>query len=588
MKIFGKSDEKKADELSGKRHSLAHVLAAAVLELYPESENAIGPAIDNGFYYDFEIKGDLSDKDLPKIEQKMREIIKGWTDFKREEVTAKEARMKFADNSYKLELINDFAEDGKNLTLYTSGGFPDLCKGGHTNNPSKDIKADAFKLERVAGAYWKGDENNKMLTRIYGLAFDKKEELDEYLANQEEAKKRDHRKIGKELDLFIFSDLVGPGLPLFTPQGALVRDLITERLQSIRKRLGYSKVTIPHITKKELYEVSGHWDKFKDDLFHVRGASDTEFVMKPMNCPHHNELYARKVRSYKEMPVRFSEPTMVYRDEQAGELLGLARVRAITQDDGHVYARPDQIKQEIKNLLGGIKELYTAAGLLNEDNYFLSLSLRDPENPDKYLGQVENWESAEKTLEEIAQEEKLEYRKIIGEAAFYGPKLDFQFIDVLGRERQLATVQLDFVQPERFKLYYVDKDGSHQQPAMIHAAISGSLERFMAILLEHTAGNLPTWLSPVQVKVLPITDTQMKFAEEVAGKLSEAGYRAKVDSAAESLGKKIRQAKVEKVPYLLVIGEKEMKDQKIKVESRDEGDLGLMSTEEFINHLGEK
>ena len=595
MKLFGKSKEKEAEKLEAKRHSLAHLLAAAVMELYPDTKRAIGPAIDNGFYFDFEFAETIGDNDLKKIEKKMRELLPKWGGFERVDYDLTAAKDKYPDNPYKHELIDEFSKDGEKLSFYKSlassdkheVSYEDLCKGGHVKD-MKEIKADSFKLSHTAGAYWRGDEKNQMLTRIYGLAFDKKEELDEYLHNQEEAKKRDHRKFGKDLDLFMFSELVGPGLPLFTPKGTLVRDLMTERLLRIRRKYGWQKVLIPHLAKKDLYVKSGHWDKFADDLFHVKGASDTEFVMKPMNCPHHNQLYARKLRSYKELPVRYTEPTMVYRDEQAGELLGLARVRAITQDDGHIYARIDQLKQEVKNSLNAIKEFYNDAGLLSEDNYYLSLSVRDTEHPEKYLGEEENWQKAESFLAEAAEEEKFKYERFPGEATFYGPKLDFMFIDALGRERQLATVQVDFVQPERFELEYIDKDGSAKRPVMVHLAIAGSLERFMVILLEHHNGELPLWLSPVQARVLPITDTQMRFGEEVMAKLNDAGFRVEIDSAAESLGKKIRQTKLEKIPYTIVIGEKEQKAGKIKVESRKDGDLGVIAIDELIKRFTEE
>lgn len=568
------------------RHSLAHLLAAAVKELYPDALPTIGPAIDNGFYYDFEFSSPVSLQDLEKIQQKMKELLPSWTAFKGREVTADEAREHFKDNQYKLELINELEEKGEKITFYTSGEFVDLCRGGHSDNLSKEISPDAFKLERVAGAYWRGDEKNKMLTRIYGLAFSSKEELDTYLNQQEEALKRDHRKLGQELDLFTFSDLVGPGLPLFTPKGTLIRDLIVEKISSIQEKLGYQKVTIPHITKKELYETSGHWDKFGDELFKVKGKGDTEFVMKPMNCPHHTQIYAARPRSYKDLPLRFAETTMVYRDEQVGELLGLARVRSITQDDGHVFCRPDQISQEIENITHVIKEFYTSLGMFEEGKFWVSLSVRDSKTLDKYLGEETLWDKAESELESVAKKLNLPYKRVEGEAAFYGPKLDFMFEDALGRERQLATAQLDFIMPGRFSLEYTDQDGSKKTPVMIHRAIAGSLERFMAVMIEHFAGAFPFWLSPVQIKILPISDAHVSYAQEVLEEIKNAGFRAELDDRKESLGKKIRSAKEEKVPYLFVIGDKEMEEKTITIEGRTEK-IGTKTITETVDYLKE-
>ncbi len=569
------------------RHSLAHLLAAAIKELYPETKPTIGPAIENGFYYDFEFPTPINEKDLEKIERKMKDILSTWTSFEGREVSADEAREYFKDNQYKLELIDELAEKGEKITLYTSGEFTDLCRGGHSDNLSKAIPADAFVLDRIAGAYWRGDEKNTMLTRIYGLAFSTKEELEAYFTQQKEAEARDHRKLGKELDLFTFSDLVGSGLPLFTPKGTLIRDLIVDKISSIQSRFGFQKVTIPHITKKDLYETSGHWDKFGDELFKVKGKSDTEFVMKPMNCPHHTQIYASRMRSYKDLPIRFAETTMVYRDEQPGELLGLARVRSITQDDGHVFCRPDQISQEIENITLVIKEFYTSLGMFEEGKFWVSLSVRDSENLDKYLGDSSLWDTAEAELESVAKKLSLPYKRIEGEAAFYGPKLDFMFEDALGRERQLATAQLDFIMPDRFSLEYTDQDGSKKTPVMIHRAIAGSLERFMAVMIEHFAGAFPLWLSPVQVRILPIADAHHEYGKEILVALKEKGIRAELDDRSESLGKKIRSSKEEKVPYVLVIGDKERDEKTVTIEGR-EGKVGTQSIEDTITFLLEK
>jgi len=572
------------EELTAMRHTLAHLLGEAVLELYPSAKRSIGPAIDNGFYYDFEfIDADKRrlDAELGRIEAKMRELLPTWSSFTHRDLSKSEALEEYPNNEYKRELIEEFTKDGSRVSFYTSGNFTDLCRGGHVENPSKDIEPDAFKLTHIAGAYWRGDEKNKMLTRIYGLAFATREDLEAYEKMQEEAKKRDHKILGQQLDLFVFSELIGGGLPLWTPRGTLVRNLLDERVWKLRKARGYQQVDIPHITKKELYEKSGHWDKFKDELMHIKTREGHEFVMKPMNCPHHTQIYARKIMSYRDLPQRYANTTKCYRDEQSGELSGLSRVRAITQDDAHVFCRMSQAKQEFLRVWDIVEEFYTPFDL----EMRVRLSMRDPEHPGKYLGKPEQWENAQNLLREIAKERKMTTFDGVGEAAFYGPKLDFMGKDALGREHQVATIQFDFNQPERFDLTCVNEKGEKERIVMIHAAIMGSIERFLSVLIEHTAGNFPFWLAPVQVKVLPITDTQKKYAEEVHNTLVNAGVRAEVDTRAESLGKKIRDAKVEKIPYLLVIGEKEQKGEVVTVESRDAGKVGEMSLKDFVTKL---
>lgn len=574
------------DKIYAIRHSLAHLLASAVLDLYPNAKPTLGPPVENGFYYDFDFGEEkITDEDLKKIQKIMRKKLSSWHDFVPAEKTVAEAHDFFQDNPYKLEIIDGIKRAGETITLYTSGDFTDLCRGGHVDDMAAEISADMFQLDKIAGAYWRGDENNKMLTRIYGLAFASKDDLGAYLTQREEAKKRDHRKLGKELDLFTFSDLVGPGLPLFTPKGSLMRDLIVEKIQGIQGELGYQKVTIPHITKKELYETSGHWEKFGDELFKVKGKSDSEFVMKPMNCPHHTQIYASQPRSYRDLPVRYMESTMVYRDEQAGELLGLSRVRSITQDDGHVFCRPDQIEQEVKNIIFVIKEFYSSLDMLHDDTYWVSLSVRDPKTPEKYLGNKATWDAAEATLEKICQEEKLNYKKIEGEAAFYGPKIDFQFKDAIGREWQLGTAQLDFQMPARFSLEYTDSDGSKKTPVMIHRAVAGSLERFMAVAIEHFAGAFPTWLSPVQLAVAPVSDAHHEYAESVAEELKTAGVRVELLAASDSLGKRIRSIKQAKIPYWIVIGDKEKDSQTFTLESRDCESAENIPTKKIIELL---
>lgn len=577
--------EKKEGALESQRHSLAHLLAAAVLEIYPDSKPTIGPATDTGFYYDFDFgTTSLSEKDLPKIEKKMKELIKSWSTFDGKEVSKEEALEAFKDNEYKTELINEISEAGEKITFYTSGEFTDLCRGGHIDDMSA-VAPDSFELDRIAGAYWRGSEENTMLTRIYGLAFENKEDLDAFKAQREEAALRDHRKLGKELDLFTFSDLIGPGLPLFTPKGTAMRNAIVSKIQGLQKEFGYDEVWIPHITKKELYETSGHWEKFGDELFKVTGKSDAEFVMKPMNCPHHTQIFASKLRSYKEMPVRYTEATAVYRDEQAGELLGLSRVRAITQDDGHVFCTPEQIEDEVNNIIQVIKDFYTDLGMLKDGNYFVSLSVRDAEKSDKYLGDDKKWNLAETALENTAKANNLPYKRIEGEAAFYGPKLDFMFKDALGREWQLATAQVDFVMPERFGLEYVDSEGKKQHPVMIHRAIAGSLERFMSVMIEHFAGNFPLWLAPTQVKVIPIGENHIEFAKEIHENLHTHGFRSELDDSNNGFGKKVRAAKDEKVPYFIIIGDKDLEAKKVTLESRDEGNLGQIDPSEIIEKL---
>jgi threonyl-tRNA synthetase len=564
-----------------KRHSLAHLLAQAVLNIYPEAKLTIGPATDNGFYYDCDFGAQkVTDHDLGRIQKEMRKILPTWDGFTAISKTTDEAREFFKDNQYKLELIEEITARDEAITFYQSGDFVDLCRGGHVEHMN-EIDPESFKLERVAGAYWRGDEKNTMLTRIYGLAFENKEELDGYLVRLEQAKERDHRKLGKELDLFTFSELVGPGLPLFTPKGTAMRKAILGKINQLQSEFDYQEVWIPHITKPELYMKSGHWEKFKDQLFHVKGM-ETEFVMKPMNCPHHTQIFASKARSYKELPVRYTEPGVVYRDEQSGELLGLGRVRSITQDDGHVFCTPEQVKGEIKNIVDIIKRFYTLLDLMKEGNYWVSLSFSDPAEPSKYLGERESWIRAEQALTEIAEEENLPFKVMPGEAAFYGPKIDFMFKDAIGRERQLGTVQLDFNMPARFELEYTDKDGTKKTPVMIHRAIAGSLERFLSIIIEHYAGNFPFWMAPVQVAIIPIGDTHLKFAQCLHDDLKKLNVRSTLLDSKDNFGKKVKKAKDDKVPYFVIIGDKDVEAQKITLESRDEGPLGQKDVQEVI------
>jgi threonyl-tRNA synthetase len=575
------------------RHSLAHLLAAAVLKEFPETKLGIGPTIDNGFYYDFDLPRPLTPDDLKTLEKAMKKLISGNLAFTGEEVSVDEAKKRFAQQPFKLDLINEFAADGKKLTIYHTGKakdgapdgapiFSDLCRGGHVENTS-EIPADAFKLDRVAGAYWRGDEKNKQLTRIYGLAFENKENLDAYLAQRAEAEKRDHKKLGPQLDLFTFSDLVGAGLPLWTPRGTLVRNLLDDFVWELRKPRGYFQVDIPHITKKDLYERSGHWDKYKDDLFKITTREGHFFAMKPMNCPHHAQIYARRQWSYRELPQRYASTTKVYRDEQSGELAGLSRVLAITQDDAHVFCRESQVKEEFLKIWDIIHSFYGAFGFSLQ----VRLSFHDPAHPEKYLGGEDRWEKAESLLREIVREKKADTLDGVGEAAFYGPKLDFMGKDAIGRTHQLATIQLDMNQPERFDLFCVNDAGERERIVMIHAAIMGSIERFLSVLIEHTAGAFPAWLSPTQVAILPVSEKFDDYGRKVFEVLSAAGIRAEFSEATDSLGKRIRTAEMMKTPYILVVGEKEESANTVAIRSR-RGDEGSLSTEEFIKKLREE
>lgn len=566
------------------RHSLAHLLAAAVLRLYPDTKNTIGPATDNGFYYDFEFAQPITDKDLVKIEKKMKELISSFSSFDEKKVSEDDAKKFFEGNIYKQELIEEIVNRGEELTLYTSGQFTDLCRGGHADNLS-GTDPESFKLSHIAGAYWRGDEKNKMLTRIYGLAFATKEELVEYEKMVEEAKKRDHRKLGTELGLFAFSPLVGPGLPLFTPKGALMRRLLEEFVWSLTEPHGYERVWIPHLAKADLYKTSGHYDKFADDIFWVKSQKiDDDFVLKPMNCPHHAQLYASSPKSYRDLPVRYSEVTTVYRDENTGQLAGLTRVRSITQDDGHIFAASGQVKEEVKNIYDVITKFYQAFNM----PLSIRLSLHDPAQKEKYLGSSDLWQKSEDSLREILNELGEKYEESIGEAAFYGPKMDFIATDAIGRKWQLATAQLDFNQPERFELEYTASDGTKQRPVMIHRAILGSVERFLGIAIEHYAGAFPAWLSPVQVAILPVGKSHLDYAEKVLAELKSGAIRAELKGGDETLGKRIRNTKMEKIPYILVVGDKEVEASNVSVESRDQGQLGTIEISEFIKNIREK
>lgn len=571
--------------LEHKRHTLAHLLADATLQLYPHAKLTLGPAIDNGFYYDIDFSGGDApgDEDLKKIEKQMRKKLGAWKEFTHQEVTPNEARERFTDNEFKKELIDELEEKGETITLYTCGGFTDLCRGGHVEHPAEEIDPKSFKLDKIAGAYWRGDENRPMLTRIYGLAFDTPEELDAYLQQLEEAKQRDHRKLGKELGLFTFSELVGAGLPLWTAKGTTLRTELDNFVWELRKEKGYEQVTIPHLAKKALYETSGHWSKFGDDLFKVNakeGDDHDEYVLKPMNCPHHTQIFDSTPRSYRDMPQRFAETTMVYRAEQSGELAGLTRVLSITQDDAHVFCREDQLKDEIEAIWDIVDRFY---GAFNFD-LKVRLSFHDPAEPENYLGEPAVWQNSEAAIEAIAKERNAEYFIGLGEAAFYGPKLDFMATDSIGRTHQVATIQLDRNLPERFDLTCTNEKGEKERVVMIHAAIAGSLERFSAVLIEHLAGHFPLWLAPEQVRIIPVAEAHHAYGEEVYKALKAIGIRVELDAANESMGKKIRNAKQARLPYFIVIGDKEVESKTVTLEKRD-GTSESHTLNEVGNHL---
>lgn len=571
-------------EIQKKRHTLAHLLAAAVLELYPDAKPTIGPAIDNGFYYDIKFAEPIAETDLKDIEKKMRKLLPSWKDMTGKEVSADEAKAAFAGNRFKLELIDEIVGKGEKLTLYTAGKFTDLCRGGHSENPAKEIDSDSFKLEKLAGAYWRGGENNPQLTRIYGLAFNSKAELDAYEKMMAEAEKRDHKKLGKELKLFTTSPLVGSGLPLIQPKGMVIRKEIEDYLWQLHRTKGYDRVWTPHIAKEELYVTSGHAAKFGDELFRVQGKEE-KFFMKPMNCPHHMQIFADNQFSYRDMPVRYFEPATVYRDEKSGQLAGLTRVRSITQDDGHLFCRKSQIGQEVATIIGIIKEFYTTMNMMQ--GYWVRLSTRGTDKS-AYIGSDEVWDLAEKALEDAAVANKLNWKPGPGEAAFYGPKLDFMFKDAIGREWQLATIQCDFNLPERFNLSFINEKSEKERPVVIHRAISGSLERFMGIVIEHFAGNFPLWLSPVQVKVIPVAEAHFEAAQKVNDQLRAAMIRSEIDTSNDSFGKKIRNAKTAHIPYFIILGEKDIQANKVTLESRDKGQVGQLSVEEVLKKFEEE
>ena len=600
------------EELKSMRHSLAHIMAQAIQHLWPQAKFGVGPAIDNGFYYDIYLdNGTISEADLPKIEEEMRKIVAADYPFERRDVSVEEA-IDWAisgNQSFKVELLNDLKRSGttvaselagekmgsvsdgdskvETVSLYSQGDYTDLCRGGHVDSTGK---VGAFKLTKTAGAYWRGNENNPQMQRIYGVAFATQEELDEYINRLEIAKQRDHRKLGKELDLYTTSPLVGIGLPLFTPRGTILRDIVAQYSNQLRQKFGFEKVWTPHITKKDLYETSGHWAKFGEELFLVKSQETSdEMALKPMNCPHHTQIFASRPRSYRDMPVRYLETTTDYRDEKTGELGGLNRVRSLTQDDSHIFCRTDQIEDEINNLLSAARELYGSIDM----KLRVRLSYRD--ESDSYLGDLSLWDSAQNQLKSAVEKVGLDYFEQEGEAAFYGPKIDFMATDAIGREHQVATVQLDFVQPQRFGLEYADADGNFTTPVMIHCALLGSIERFLSVFIEHTGGWFPFWAAPEQVRVLTINDTVLEYVDKITTILSGItlvkpvrynDVRFTIDSRNESLGKKIREATSMKIPVQLIVGPKDMEANEVSVRTQSgEEKISLEQLAEYIKSL---
>ena len=600
------------EELKSMRHSLAHIMAQAIQHLWPQAKFGVGPAIDNGFYYDVYLdNGTISEADLPKIEEEMRKIVAANYPFERRDVSVAEAIdwAMSGDQSFKVELLNDLKRSGttvaselagekmgsvsdgdskvETVSLYSQGDYTDLCRGGHVDSTGK---VGAFKLTKTAGAYWRGNENNPQMQRIYGVAFATQEELDEYLNRLEIAKQRDHRKLGKELDLYTTSPLVGIGLPLFTPRGTILRDIVAQYSNQLRQKFGFEKVWTPHITKKDLYETSGHWAKFGEELFLVKSQETSdEMALKPMNCPHHTQIFASRPRSYRDMPVRYLETTTDYRDEKTGELGGLNRVRSLTQDDSHIFCRTDQIEEEINNLLSAARELYGSIDM----KLRVRLSYRD--ESDSYLGDLGLWDSAQNQLKSAVEKVGLDYFEQEGEAAFYGPKIDFMATDAIGREHQVATVQLDFVQPQRFGLEYADADGNFTTPVMIHCALLGSIERFLSVFIEHTGGWFPFWVAPEQVRILTINDTVLEYVDKITTILSDIALmkpvryndvRFTIDSRNESLGKKIREATSMKIPVQLIVGPKDMEADEVSVRTQSgEEKISLEQLAEYIKSL---
>ncbi len=596
-----KTEDNQIDKI---RHSLSHLLAMAVLEKWPKTKLAIGPVIENGFYYDFDFISPISDKDLEWLEGKMRGLIRQNLSYNKKIITPTQAKKMFAKDPYKLELVLELIKKKSPLSVYETSLpnksnllFTDLCSGPHIKN-TKEIPVDAFKLTTLAGAYWRGSEKNKMLTRIYGVAFETKKDLDEYLNKQAEAEKRDHRKLGKDLDLFHIDDLVGLGLPLWHPKGALLWRIIEEFWYKKHLENGYELVRSPHIGNKNLWQTSGHWGFYNKSMYPPLEAGQTleekqqnkktenseEYLLKPMNCPFHVQIYKSQPRSYRELPLRWAECGTVYRFEKRGELSGLTRVRGFTQDDAHIICRKDQVEEELKRVIDFILFMYQSFGF-NPKDVSVYLSLRDPKDKKKYAGNDAGWKFTEDVLRKVAKEKKLDFKEELGEAAFYGPKLDFKIKDAIGREWQCSTLQFDFNLPERFEMSYINNNGQKESPYMLHRALFGSYERFIGLLIEHYAGAFPVWLSPIQVGIIPVSDKHLDYAEKIYDKLKTSGIRLEMSDANETLGKRIRESEMKKIPYLLIAGDKEKDNQSVSVRSYKKGQIGEMKLDKFIEDV---
>jgi len=571
------------NNLDNLRHSCAHLLAAAVLEYYPKAKLTLGPSIESGFYYDIDF-GELkiTESDFSKLEQKMHQLVKKWEKFEGTEVDSSSALKIFSGNEYKEELIKGIVDKKEKITIYKSGEFSDLCRGGHVDNPNENLKH--FKLLSIAGAYWRGDEKNKMLTRIYGTCFATKEELEQYLKMLEEAKKRDHRKLGKELDLFVISENIGKGLPLITAKGNIIRKQILDYEYELERNSGFQQVFTPHIARSEMYKKTGHWQHYRDVMYAPFGIDGEEYVLKPMNCPHHYMIYTSRPRSYKDLPMRLSEPGTCYRFEKTGELAGLLRVRALSIDDSHILMREDQIEGEFKLCIEMVRKMFKAFGL---NNFYVRLSLADPSDAVKYIADEATWKKAGEKLEKIVKDNKLEYKIGKGEASFYGPKLDFIVKDSLGREWQMSTLQLDLFMGKKLNLTYINEEGKEEHPVILHRGLTGSLERTMAILIEHFAGAFPLWLAPVQVAILPISEKFIEPAKKIKDELMKNRIRVELNDDNKSLGGKIRQSTLQKVPFMIIIGEKELEKGElfVTVRTREGKDLGMFPVNKFINQL---
>ncbi len=574
------------EHLTHMRHTLAHLLAAAVLEIYPDAKPTIGPAIDNGFYYDFEFSKPIVAEDLKDIEKRMRRLLPSWKEMDGKEVSTDEARGIFTGNPYKLELIDEIISKNEKITLYTAGNFTDLCRGGHVADPAKEIPSDSFKLSRVAGAYWRGSEDNKMLTRIYGLAFHSKEELDGYINMMKEAEKRDHRKIGKEMDIFEFDDDVGPGMPLWLPNGGAMVEELEKLAKETEFKMDYVRVRTPHIAKESMYLKSGHLPYYADSMFPPMEYEGGKYYLKAMNCPHHHKIYASRPKSYRDLPLRLAEYGTCYRHEKSGELFGLMRVRTLEMNDAHIYCTEEQFASEFR----AVNEMYLQYfKIFGVEKYVMRFSTHDPKRlGDKFVNEPELWKKTEDMVRNVLVDSKIPFIEVPNEAAFYGPKIDVQVWSAIGREFTLATNQVDFSVPKKFDLTYVDKDGKEKTPLCIHRAPLGTHERFLGFLIEHYGGNFPLWLAPVQVKVIPIAETHFDAAQKIHQLLRDAMVRSEIDLSNDGFGKKVRNAKTSRIPYFIIIGDKDLEAGKVTLESRDKGQIGQLNNEEVMKKIAEE